>query len=263
MSGAHVGRCTSGTRKLRGDWGIVVGWPWTPSPFLQPGWILKWPYPWPAAPLPDGQETEEKVAGQTPPWICPHGIWIFTWLLCQALGLVQVSRSRGSEAVWPLDLIPLRLWQRVLLQLTPHFFSFALGQTLTWGSELTAYCARSRRMLQRCRNGGTEYSWLGGFVWVWGVLCNGGFYCQQERLPGLTPAFSLYLLCNCLLLSVCMIPHNQPEVLSREECTTVFEKRQEISVEWSWALAVDLISYSMWLGSALSRNFIHVQVPMS
>lgn len=60
-----------------------------------------------------------------------------------------------------------------------------------------------------------------------------------------------------------MIPHNQPKVLSREECAPVFGKRQEISVEWRWALAVDLVSYSMWLGSALSRNFIHVQVPMS
>lgn len=77
------------------------------------------------------------------------------------------------------------------------------------------------------------------------------------------PAFSLYLLCICLLLSVCMIPHNQQKELSREECATVFEKRQEISMEWRWALAGDLVSYSMWLGSALSRKFIHIQVPMS
>lgn len=31
MFGAHVGHSTSGTRKLCGDWGIVVGWPWAPS----------------------------------------------------------------------------------------------------------------------------------------------------------------------------------------------------------------------------------------
>ena len=66
MSGAHVGHSTSGTPKLRGDWGIVVGWPWTPLSISATGMNFKMTIPLASCTMPDGQKTEEKVAGPTP-----------------------------------------------------------------------------------------------------------------------------------------------------------------------------------------------------
>lgn len=66
MSGAHVGHSTSGTPKLRGDWGIVVGWPWTPLSISATGMNFKMTISLASCTMPEGQETEEKVAGPTP-----------------------------------------------------------------------------------------------------------------------------------------------------------------------------------------------------
>lgn len=56
----------------------------------------------------------------------------------------------------------------------------------------------------------------------------------------------------CLsLLSVCMISHNQPKELSREECATVFEKKAGDKRVVVVGTVLDLVSYSMRAGSAL------------
>jgi hypothetical protein len=176
MSGARVGHSTSGALKPAawrlGDGGRMV---LDPFPlFLQPWWIEKGSISFISSTIPDGQGTVEKWQGR-PPWICPRGVWIFTWLLCQVLGLMQVSRSRGSEVVWLLDLIPPPSFDRG----SPgglHFIFFCFESDS--GLKLLANCLLCKKQAEVAKElclcaGMRDKGQVGGFYLLeGGLLCN-------------------------------------------------------------------------------------------